>query len=479
MDSVKVIIDFVGFIDLTVIIITIVFASNVIILCASVLLHFLENKMRMACLSRILKGIVLYLVLVLPLYTVYLFCSLNMLGVESVVSEDFDYTVSLRYFTLNMFLPGRYRLIPYALLGIWLLGVFWTGAISFFRERKVLKGLERYAEEIFDPDFLEISQNVLRKSVKIKLYQSELVPSPFLWGIFRKRIYLPAEEFTQKERALIYHHELTHCRRHDYAFRRILACLCAVYWFNPGIYSLARYFTSANEMACDEAVLTERSNEERRFYALLLYRISVQDTGKACDAVSFTGFRSSMLERRIRNMKWNKKKTKPILAAVTALTIFILCPAMTYGASKGILELQDKAVSAIRGVTEEKIDAPQVVYEEYQKQYDLKEFEEIKSIVLNPRGSTDINATIPAGGKQKFPFMYIEKGTEVLLYFSGEASDTYNAGLVNERGISQSVSSQGGRILSTITAKESGDYAIFIENTGSSVLDVTGWVIIN
>ncbi len=479
---IDVIMDYVGIIDLAVIIIAIVLASNVIILCASFLLRFLEERLRMAYVSRLIKGIVLFLALVLPLYMVYLYYSLTIVGVEPIESEDFRYMVSLRHWTFKMFLPRPYRFIPYTLLGIWALGVLWTGIIPFFRNRKVLKELEQYAEEISDPEFAEASRNVLKNGKKIKLYRSEFVPSPFLWGILNKRIFLPAEEFAQKEKALIYQHELIHCKRQDYTFRRIFACLCAVYWFNPGVYLFAHYFADVNEMACDDAVLAERSNEDRRLYALLLYRISVQDKGNAYGAVSFTGFRSSTLERRIKNMKRKKKKREAVLVAITALTILILCPAIAYGASKGILEMQDKAVSSIMRATEPSTkisEAPQLVYEEFQEEYNPEEFTEIQSIVLNPRGGTTINLTLTAGDENRFDFMHFDKGAKVHLFLSGDnTSDTFQAGLVDSNNNLKGYISQGGTIEANIVIEEVGDYAVFVKNTGSSVLNVTGMLLI-
>lgn len=465
-------IDFTGIIDLAVIIIAAALASSVVVLLVLIFLRLFENRIRMAYLSGLLKGIILFLALILPLYTAYLYFSLNFMGIEPVESEDFRYAVGFHYSTLQMFFPRPYRYISYILLGIWALGAVWTGVIPFFRDRKVLKGLEGYAEEISDPEFLELSQKVLKKDEQIKLYRSEFVPSPFLWGIRQKKIFLPAEEFAQEEKTLIYQHELIHCRKQDYAFRRMLALLCAVYWFNPGIYLFTRYFTAVNEMACDDGVLEGRSNEDRRLYAHLLYRISVQDTGKAYGAVSFTGFRSSMLEQRLQNMKWKNRKAESVLLAVTALAILLLCPAITYGASKGILEIQDKAASFMMEI----VDASDVmtiepvpVYEEYQKQYSLEEFTEIQNIVLKSQGCTEIDLTVPAGKKQNVPFMHFEKGTKVYLYLPGDDLDTFNAGLMDRNGHSREVASQEGMISYEFVIAESGEYAIYVENTGTEV----------
>ena len=177
-------------------------------------------------------------------------------------------------------------------------------------------------------------------------------------------------------------------------------------------------------------------------------------------------------------MKWKRKKTKPMLVAVTALATLILCPAITYGASAEILKLQNKAASVVMAVTGEELEMPQFVYEEYQEQSSLEAFMEIESIVLKPRGGTDIEVTLSAGETKYFTFMQFEKGTKVSLYLTGNTSDTFKGGLIDKNNVLRGVTSQNGMIQYTFTIDEAKEYAVYIQNTGSSVLHVRGSVYI-
>ena len=124
-------------------------------------------------------------------------------------------------------------------------------------------------------------------------------------------------------------------------------------------------------------------------------------------------------------------------------------------------------------------EAPQLVYEEFQEEYNPEEFTEIQSIVLNPRGGTTINLTLTAGDENRFDFMHFDKGAKVHLFLSGDnTSDTFQAGLVDSNNNLKGYISQGGTIEANIVIEEVGDYAVFVKNTGSSVLNVTGMLLI-
>ena len=74
----------------------------------------------------------------------------------------------------------------------------------------------------------------LRDAVLLRdrLYQSRRVSTPFVFGIFRPRIYLP---FYMPEAALDYAaaHEEAHIRRRDHWWKPLGFLLLAFHWFNP------------------------------------------------------------------------------------------------------------------------------------------------------------------------------------------------------------------------------------------------------
>ena len=71
--------------------------------------------------------------------------------------------------------------------------------------------------------------------------------------------------------------------------------------------------------------------------------------------------------------------------------------------------------------------------------------------------------------------MYFEEGAKVCLYLTGDDLDTFNAGLMDRNGHSREVASQEGMIFCDFVIAESGEYAIYVENTGAETWQVKGY----
>ena len=247
---------------------------------------FSRKRMRAVYGDRILKGMVCCFTFFLPLFTGYLFHILTILHVRQVDSGPFDLEILQRYQTLAACLPAGYQTGFQVVFCVWFFGFLWFGISPICRNQRLLKTLVCHSKRI--------PQEIL-KGISARVYQSEMLSCPFSWGVFSRNIVLPAEGLNEWEKEVVFAHEWTHCRRRDSLYRFLLSCLCAVYWFNPGIYLLSDWFVAVNEMACDDIVLAGRSSAERYRYAELLYRFSAGEErggispGKGC-GVSFSGF---------------------------------------------------------------------------------------------------------------------------------------------------------------------------------------------
>ncbi|PWM22484.1 MAG: hypothetical protein DBX44_07025 [Oscillospiraceae bacterium] len=106
---------------------------------------------------------------------------------------------------------------------------------------------------------------VLRKNI----LQSEAVPTPFVMGLIRPKIYLP---FWIEEAALPYviAHEKTHIRRGDPWWKALGFVLLAVYWFHPLLWVCYALFCRDIELACDEAVIRTMTPPQRADYSQAL-----------------------------------------------------------------------------------------------------------------------------------------------------------------------------------------------------------------
>lgn len=116
-----------------------------------------------------------------------------------------------------------------------------------------------------------VTKSELKDAVFVRdnIYASHKITTPAAYGIFRPRIILPAG---QKEADLQYvlRHEKTHIKRLDNLWRIVGAVTACVHWFNPLAWLFLKTFLSGLELACDEEVIRQLSEDERKEYASVL-----------------------------------------------------------------------------------------------------------------------------------------------------------------------------------------------------------------
>ena len=86
------------------------------------------------------------------------------------------------------------------------------------------------------------------------IYVCDEVPSPFILGIVRPRIYLPSA-LDEVQRGSVLSHERAHLARRDHWWKPLGFALLAVYWFNPLLWLAYTLLCRDIERACDELVL--------------------------------------------------------------------------------------------------------------------------------------------------------------------------------------------------------------------------------
>lgn len=125
-----------------------------------------------------------------------------------------------------------------------------------------------------------ISYLKLRKRIntavllKDNIYQSENIPSPFVLGIFKPRIYLPfglsAQEFVH-----IIAHEKAHIKRRDHWWKPFSFALLTLHWLNPVMWLVYALLCRDIELACDEKVIKQFGHEQKACYSQTLLSCSV------------------------------------------------------------------------------------------------------------------------------------------------------------------------------------------------------------
>ena len=128
----------------------------------------------------------------------------------------------------------------------------------------------------------------LREAVKEedRIYLCDRIPSPFLLGIFRPRIYLPSA-LPDTDRDYVIAHEKAHIRRKDHWWKPLGFLLLTVYWFNPLMWVGYIFLCRDIEFACDEKVLRELGADCKAAYSETLIRCSVSKKSISACPVAF------------------------------------------------------------------------------------------------------------------------------------------------------------------------------------------------
>ena len=157
-----------------------------------------------------------------------------------------------------------------------------------------------------------------------RLWLCEDVDSPFILGVFRPRIYLPAGLDGAALEAVVAH-ERAHLRRGDQLWKPLGFLLLAVHWFNPLLW-LAWYLLCRDiELACDEKVVRDMETGARADYSQALLDLS---THHRLVRVCPLAFGEGSVRGRVKAvLNYRKPAFWIVLAAVlacVALGIFFL-----------------------------------------------------------------------------------------------------------------------------------------------------------
>ncbi len=194
----------------------------------------------------------------------------------------------------------------YAIPLVLLFGVMLLAVVRLFAMRG-------RAEVLVQPSWLSaLAEAQRRMGFKhgTALLVSEELRSPISWGVLRPTIVLSpkAVQATGEAEAIIAH-ELAHVARLDWAKLLGARVACAVFWFNPFVWMLARESHQLREEAADDAVLM--ADIDGPDYATLLVGAARHDNKAALLAAHGVAPAKSSLKRRITRVLDGSLKRGP------------------------------------------------------------------------------------------------------------------------------------------------------------------------
>ena len=110
--------------------------------------------------------------------------------------------------------------------------------------------------------------------VRENIQRCEFIPSPFVLGFLEPKIYLPAT-LEKKQWEWVLKHEEAHIQRGDHWWKLLGFLILILHWFNPLVWLAFILFCRDMEGACDERVIRELDEGDRRAYAASILNSSL------------------------------------------------------------------------------------------------------------------------------------------------------------------------------------------------------------
>ncbi len=213
------------------------------------------------------------------------------------------------------------------------------------------------------------------------VFINDNIPSPFVLGIFKPRIYIPSA-LSEYEKAYVIAHENAHIKRRDYLFKPLGYLILSLHWFNPFVWVAYILLCRDIESACDQKVISKMNSDEKREYSEILLKLSMPSKKISACPVAFgeVGVKS-----RIKGVASYKKP-----AFILSFVAVVLIAAFAIGFLTNPVSADDESVPN----TMDKVISEAIVQnnktEQSESRFCAENYVELKTITFN----SDITAYI-------------------------------------------------------------------------------------
>lgn len=167
----------------------------------------------------------------------------------------------------------------------------------------------------------------VRESIRLwqNIFICDHIPSPFILGMFRPRIYLPSA-LDEAQQCRVIAHERAHLARLDHWWKPLGYGILCVHWFNPLVLLAYALLCRDIEMACDEQVIQNMTPIQKQKYAEVLLTCSMpRKMISACPLA----FGEVEVKQRIRGILNYRKPSFWVAAFAVVLCLVLAVAFMT------------------------------------------------------------------------------------------------------------------------------------------------------
>lgn len=215
-----------------------------------------------------------------------------------------------------------------------ILGLYEIKKLPLFQRKDLTSEASRIVRQIDTTQWLlDESGDIqllpgLDDSTPVQIYQT-YIPVPMTPLGLTNKILLPFYPYTQEELQMVVAHELSHIRRKDLRIRGIFIFIKILFWFHPLTWQIFKEFEYWSEIACDIDVCSAKNiyvHPKHYFYLLIDHAQRFSLTSQNCFYkrncfMSGLGNEGKALKDRIEKVR--NHKYPPFLFLITTLLCFI------------------------------------------------------------------------------------------------------------------------------------------------------------
>ncbi len=198
---------------------------------------------------------------------------------------------------------------------------------------------------------LKAQVSVESKYHHVKVVKISGISTPFVLGICKPIIYIPASLAGEAERICLAH-EYIHIRRKDYLVKLLAYGIACVHWFNPFVWLAFHLVEKDMEMSCDEAALKSLELGDKKAYSHTLLQLSSHSKRTFVGGPLFFGENS--ISARIKNIM-NYKKPRFWVSVVGILIVISCIFFLTVNRKEGTDPSKEVQVSAMKPTATPKV----------------------------------------------------------------------------------------------------------------------------
>lgn len=416
------------------------------------------------------------------------------------------YLISVFYLVIKLFLYFNKQNLSFESLFLWTPSIqysrapivaVWVIGMVIFTIHLACDNMQvnKHLISIFpaEPEVIERKDKIAKElgiRQNISVYRGYGVSSPIVIGVFQKRIYLPVEDFEEKEQEVILYHEMVHIKQFIVGVKAFVAILQVIHWFNPIIKEFLGSLDDWGETACDIYVRydTECNVTFKEYFRYVANRIKTEDEEKEVpDSATYLAKKEGVSERVEMIKNYKREKDFKLLGGILTMAAFIsLSTTTSLATGAGIEYVHESIYNATKAETQliqnDVLTGEKVIIEaddvEYDGTFTIDEDNMIELPSMDQRNNSFLfENDVPAGKLGYSKYFSVSEGGRIGLSVAVDPGDiSIKAGIIYPDG--SMVYVRGSDWISyTFTMEKAGRYRVYIENDSDTTVAVSGTVL--